>query len=195
MSPGARRELGLAVLLCLLGSCLVLVAASRRWAEITVSGSPVLPDAVVLLQGSDLVPGVRALALVGLAGVVALLASRGAGRVLVGALLGACGAAVVVVVLRLRTRFSSAVVEAEPVRERGSLLLAEPFEPSAWLWVCVAGGLVLVLAGLLTAVRGPRWAALSRRYDAPAARSEAPADPTERSLWEALDRGEDPTGG
>ncbi|MCW2613469.1 MAG: hypothetical protein JWN08_463, partial [Frankiales bacterium] len=49
-----------------------------------------------------------------------------------------------------------------------------------------------------------RWAALSARYDAPAARAAgsgeaAPGDEQaagarqERALWEALDRGEDPT--
>ncbi|MBC7375655.1 MAG: Trp biosynthesis-associated membrane protein, partial [Frankiales bacterium] len=49
------------------------------------------------------------------------------------------------------------------------------------------------------AVRGRRWAALSARYDAPAARaeqepdSEVSASRQERALWEALDRGEDPT--
>jgi uncharacterized membrane protein (TIGR02234 family) len=190
---GPRAELGLAVALCLLGACLVLVGLANSWLELAFTGSPVLPDTVVVVRGAEFVPGVRALAIVGLAGVVALLATRGVGRVAVGAVLAACGTAVVAVVVRLRSRFPEAVREVEQVSQQGALLFDEPPVPSAWLWVCVAGGVVLLLAGLLVAVRGPRWAALSRRYESPAARQDAPADPTERSLWEALDRGEDPT--
>lgn len=190
---GSRSELGLAVALCLLGSCLVLVAASRSWVELPVEGGPLLPDSRLAIEGSELVPGVRALALVGLAGVVALLATRRAGRVLVGGLLALCGLGVVAIVLRLRTRLDEAVIDSAPAREAVAVVLAESADPTAWVWLCLAGGLVLLAAGVLAAVRGPRWAALSRRYEAPAARAQEPAA-TERSVWEALDRGEDPTG-
>jgi hypothetical protein len=49
--------------------------------------------------------------------------------------------------------------------------------------------MLLTAAGLLVVVRGRSWAAMSTRYDAPAERSRH----GEASLWEALDRGEDPT--
>jgi hypothetical protein len=48
---------------------------------------------------------------------------------------------------------------------------------------------LLVAAGLLIVVRGRSWASMSSRYDAPAQRPRE----GEASLWEALDRGEDPT--
>lgn len=192
---GLRRELGLAVLLCLLGSCLVLVAAANSWVVLPLAGGALLPDSTLPIAGSELVPGVRALALVGLAGVVALLATRRAGRVLVGGLLALCGLGVVVSVVRLRTRLDEAVMASAPARETAAAVLDGGAEATGWLAVCVVGGLVLLAAGALTVVRGPRWAALSRRYDAPAATTapEPSAEAGERAVWEALDRGEDPT--
>ena len=64
-------------------------------------------------------------------------------------------------------------------------------------WSVVTGGVLLVLAGAGTAWRATRWPSMSGRYDAGApAAAAAGASPTHRSpdLWDALDRGEDPTG-
>ena len=64
-------------------------------------------------------------------------------------------------------------------------------------WSVVTGGVLLVLAGAGTAWRATRWPSMSGRYDAGArAAAAAGANPTRRShdLWDALDRGEDPTG-
>jgi uncharacterized membrane protein (TIGR02234 family) len=198
MSRGARTELGLAVALCLLGSCLVLVAASRTWVDLPVEGGPLLPDSTLEIEGSELVPGVRALALVGLAGVVALLASRRGGRVLVGGLLALCGLGVVAIVVRLLTRLDEAVLSSAPAREAVAVVLADSPSPTAWAALCLVGGVVLLAAGVLAAVRGRRWAVLSRRYEPPtdhqpAAEPATSTESSERAAWEALDRGEDPT--
>jgi uncharacterized membrane protein (TIGR02234 family) len=194
MSKGQRGELALTVLLCLLGSCLVLLSAARSWVVLPLEGGALLPDSTLPVQGSELVPGVRALALVGLAGVVALVATRRAGRVLVGGLLALCGLGVVASVVRLQARLDEAVIESAPAREAVAVVLSGSASPTGWVAVSLAGGLLLTVAGGLAAVRGPRWAALSRRYETPAARAEEPvSEPSERSVWEALDRGEDPT--
>lgn len=55
-------------------------------------------------------------------------------------------------------------------------------------WWAVVGGVATTAGGAWTAWRGPRWSRLSERYD-----RTAPADDSARALWEALDRGEDPT--
>ncbi len=47
-----------------------------------------------------------------------------------------------------------------------------------------------VAAGLWVAVRGTEWPAMGARYEPPA-KAQTAAD--EASMWEALDRGEDPT--
>ena len=153
MTTRSRRELGLACLLTLLGAVVALIAARQRWL-----GSS---------TGEQIVPQVRALALVALAGVVAVLAARGWARAAVGIALTLGGVAIVV----------SAAGEVGAV--------ATP----AWPVVTAGAGLCVLGAGLLTAVRARSWPTLGARYDAPA----APRSATTGDTWDAIDRGEDPT--
>ena len=194
-----RREPLLAALLCVAGAFLVLVGVGNPWVLVQVAGGPLLPEREIGVTGADLAPGLRALGLVGLAGVPALAATRGRGRVLVGVLLLAVGAAVVAVVTRLELtglRLLGRAIMSDPVREAGGAV-GESGDLTGWSLATALGGLVLALAGLLVAVRGRRWTALGRTYEAPAAGAPvAPAEgpAAERDLWAALDRGEDPTG-
>lgn len=148
-----RHELGMACLLTLVGAVVVLIAARQRWSASST--------------GEQLVPSVRALALVALAGVVAVLAARGWARAAIGIALALGGIAIV-------------VNAAAEVAAAGT---------PAWPVVVVLGGVLVVAAGLLTAVRARSWPALGSRYDAPAARRSA----TTGDAWDAIDRGEDPT--
>jgi uncharacterized membrane protein (TIGR02234 family) len=179
----ARRGLRAAVLLCLVGAFVVLVTAGRAWTSAEVPAGPLADARTATRSGADLVPGVRALGLVGLAGVVALAATRRTGRTLVGLVLLATGAGVLLSVLSADLTTAGRRLDGLPDEV--------PVTVTAWPWCTAAGGLLLAAAGLLTAVRGRSWSVLGRRYEAPAA--AAPQEPTERSLWEALDRGEDPT--
>lgn len=61
-------------------------------------------------------------------------------------------------------------------------------------WWGVAGGVVTAAAGCWVAVRGPRWARWSGRYERPGGGTDG-GDVPARALWDALDRGEDPTAG
>ena len=197
--PGstARRELTVAVLLCLLGAVLVLVAAGRTWVAVQVLGGALTDDRTARVTGRLLLPGLGALGLVGLAGVVALAATRRWGRVGVGLLLLATGAGISALVLTADLVPAALVSIGSP----GGGLTGQP-ATTGWPYVSVAGGLLLAAAGALVALRGRRWAALSQRYDAPAVRAESAAEgagavpdgpKAERALWDALDRGEDPT--
>ena len=189
-----RRGLTVAVALCLLGSLLVLATASAPWAEVVVLRGAVLPDTTVAVQGTDLVPGLRAVALAGLAGVLALVATRRTGRVVVGALVALCGVGVVALVVRVLGRLDRAAVLTERVLALSPVGVRADPAPTPWPWLCLAGGVLLVATGMLVALRGRRWAEMSRRYDAPAARAPDPSpEAGERAAWEALDRGEDPT--
>lgn len=196
MSRSPRAEVGLAVLLCLLGAFVLLVAAGRSWAVVDLPGTGLLPARAVGVPGSELVPGLQALGLVGLAGVVAVAATRGWGRVVVGAVLLVVGGGVLALVVGVLSDLTAAVQDTAIVRDAGGTSQGS-VDGTGWPSLAGLGGLLLAGAGLLVAVRGRRWAALSRRYDAPAARTVAPPPTTgpvaERELWEALDRGEDPT--
>lgn len=191
--PPARRsrEPVVAVLLDLAGAALVLLAAGRPWARALLERPP-LPAVAVAASGRSVAPVAAALGLVGLAGVVAILATRGAGRLVTGVLLVLAGAWVVAASVAVELDPSAAL---RPSAERVSGVqgvTVEGIRVTTWPRVCLVGGALLSAAGVLTAVRGRRWAALSERYEAPGAdRPVAPAAPAE--LWNALDRGEDPT--
>jgi uncharacterized membrane protein (TIGR02234 family) len=184
----ARRELLLAAGLCLLGSALVLLATGRGWLVYTFPAAEPLPPRVVTVTGAELAPGARALALLGLAAVAALPAARGWLRTAVGVLVVLAGAGSLAVLGWVLADPLGAARHSEVLRlERH--LTGTP-DLGAWPYAAALGALLLAAAGVLVVVRGRQWADLSSRYDAPTA---APRPAAEASLWEALDRGEDPT--
>ena len=182
-----RTGLRIAVLGCLAGAGLVLLALSRPWLTARIGAAPPLPGRTVTLTGSAFAPGARALGLVGLAGVAALPATRRWGRAAVGALLVLAGAGIVVVVARVLSDPASAARGTEAFRT-GFAVTSSP-SLGAWPYVAILGGVLLLSSGALAVLRGRGWAAMGERYEAPA----APKPVGEASLWEALDRGEDPT--
>ena len=182
----SRRELIVAIALCLLGSALVLVAATRAWVSYRVGVAAPLPPRHFSVTGARLVPGARPLALVGLAGVAAVAATRGLARVAVGVLLTVAGAGIAAVVARAAADPGAAMRRAGPFTD---FHVANGVSLGAWPYVALLGAVLVAAGGLLVVVRGRSWASMSSRYDTPSAR---PAG--ERSLWDALDRGEDPTG-
>ena len=65
---------------------------------------------------------------------------------------------------------------------------------NAWWLLAALGGLVVMIGGAWTVLRGATWAGLGSRYERtrPADRDgEDAVNPV--SVWDALDRGEDPT--
>ena len=196
----ARRELQLAVLLCLLGSALVLLAVSRTWGVVLDDQRLTIDTFRTAVSGRQVAPGAMALGYVGLAGVVALAATRRTGRVVVGVLLALAGALVVgtlvdVLSSGLATEIATAVRPCTRACGTGNLATTRP----GWVWLAMAGGLLQLAAGLLVTLRGRRWAALSSSYEPPARVAPAPpatdkaAPVSDKAVWDALDRGDDPT--
>lgn len=206
-----RRELLVALGLAVAGSAFAFAAAGQPWVRATVPAGPLRVS--VAASGRALAPAVSALAAAGMAGSVAVLATRRAGRVAVGLLLLVAGAGIAVLAARVGADLPGAV-RAEAGRAVGQReATATAVHGTPWPWFGVAGGLALAAAGVLTVVRGRRWPGMSARYDAPrgtgpASHSGTPnssgtadgtgagvaADPaTGRSMWDALDRGDDPT--
>jgi hypothetical protein len=179
-----RRELTYAVLLCVAGAGLALWAATRTWSvELTARPAP-LPPLRAARTGAGLLPWLPALAVVGLAGGGAVLATRSTVRRLLGVLLLALGLAVAV---------------------GGGYGLVAAFGGEVsrrWPALCLAGGLLAATGGALTALRGAGWPTMGARYerraraavDAPAGVAAAPVTGRRATeAWDALDRGEDPT--
>ncbi|MFG1695652.1 Trp biosynthesis-associated membrane protein [Nonomuraea sp. NPDC049309] len=184
-----KRELSIWVAATALGCLLVLLAAGREWARVLQAGA-------AAPTGGDLSPVLTPVALAGLAGVVAVLATRGTGRRVVGAVLALCGAGVAAAVW-------AAIDDANVTGWLGERDVLHGSSGVPWeaapLWPAVAAaGALLMLAGGITAIaRGPRWAGMSARYDrAQGTDGEAKAQVSDdRALWDALDRGDDPTEG
>ncbi|MEV4100480.1 Trp biosynthesis-associated membrane protein [Nonomuraea sp. NPDC049649] len=178
-----RRELWLWLALTAAGCLLVLLAAGRPWVE--GSGESAVPT------GGDLSPVLTPLALAGLAGAVAVLATRGAGRRVVGVLLALCGAGAAAAVWGAA---GESGIETW-LREHNVLAAAGPPEWDlvlAWPLAAGLGALLMLAGGVLAVARGGRWAGMSDRYERAADRPRAQPD-GDRALWDALDRGDDPT--
>ncbi|HEV7897237.1 MAG TPA: Trp biosynthesis-associated membrane protein [Planosporangium sp.] len=158
----------LAVAACAAGAALALFAAGRTWTQVTVVRPAPLPPLHEAKTGVALLPWLSALALVALAGAGALLATRGLVRAAVGVLLLVAG-------LGLAGGACARLAVASP----------------GWPLLTALGGLVVAGAGLLTVVRGRQWPGMGARYDRPAPTSGPPRG--EAQMWDALDRGEDPT--
>jgi uncharacterized membrane protein (TIGR02234 family) len=179
------RGLRLAVLLCLVGSAVVLLAAGRTWALVEVEELSGFHLRSAYVTGELAAPGLRPLALVGLAGTVALVAARGWLRVLVGVLLLAAGVSVVALAIGNAGGVADVTPAVDPVK-------VARVSHTAWRWVAMVGGALLGAAGALAALRGRHWTGLSQAYETPAARAgQEPV--TDKGVWDALDRGEDPT--
>ncbi|HZE65258.1 MAG TPA: Trp biosynthesis-associated membrane protein [Sporichthyaceae bacterium] len=188
-----RRELVAALAGCVLGAGVVLFAADRPWVHARAGqGALQVPLSV---RGGSLTPVTPALAVVGLAGALGLVATRGVLRRLTGVLV--CASGVVAAVAAL----GSVHPGAGDLTDRAGAALGtasgtvSAIRHTGWGWVAVLGSVVFALAGAAAVARGPRWPGMSARYETPVAAPARAAAPDDSALeqWRALDRGEDPT--
>ncbi|MDT7841093.1 TIGR02234 family membrane protein [Streptomyces justiciae] len=191
-----RLSLATALLAGALGAAVALLATRQQWSSgtATVAGG----DFPLTAKGSDVTGVPAALAIVGLAALVAVFAVRKVGRFAVAALLALSGVGIVVAAL-LGVSDSSALDEQAASASGDAAATVDGLSHTAWPYVAVAGGALILLAGLLALRYGRMWPAMSGRYErngAPRAVRRAKSVDPERpeEMWKALDRGEDPTG-
>ena len=87
-----KRQYGYALLAGAVGAGLILLALRAQWAQAVFTPQKPLTAEVVGVSGTDLVPLAEALALAALAGLIAVIATRGVARRAVGVLLAVFGA-------------------------------------------------------------------------------------------------------
>lgn len=173
-----------------------LLCSTRAWQTVTTTPVDQLRPDVLQVSGRTVDSAPTALALVALAGVVAVLATRGALRRVVGALIALAGVGLVWRALTSAGRLSA---------HRARTLVAEQHRTvdltgvtphvtthGAWAALTAVCGVLVAVAGALVAWRGHRWQVMSARYEAPVDRQQD-AVRAAGALWSALDRGEDPT--
>ncbi|GII02488.1 TIGR02234 family membrane protein [Planobispora takensis] len=191
------------MLACAAGAGLVLLAAGRGWATLDPEGAGTSEPPV--LTGSATASFLGPVALAALAATVAVLAARGWPRRAVGAVIALCGLGVLAGV-RHGTGAGALAAATQSNLGRGVAAGGETDLTAFtvhWTWpaVAAAGGLLLLAAGAVAALRGHRWPGMSDRYDRTesssggAASGPAQGPVSERALWDAIDRGADPTAG
>jgi uncharacterized membrane protein (TIGR02234 family) len=186
-----RRQYVFALLTGAVGAGLIILAVRQQWAQADFTQPKPLPPQVVDVSGSDLVPLAGALALAALAGLAAVIATRGVLRRVAGVLLALFGAgagAVVMTSVSAATVVSVAASKvASPESAAVSGAVGSTTSGSAggpafvvsgsaghaimtgtpWHVAVLLGALLVFVAGLATALRGPDWPVMSARYDAP----------------------------
>ncbi len=214
--PAHRRQYLLTLLLGAAGAGVVLLALRTPWAHVVTRAPSPLPSATVAVTGQQLVPLAGALALAALAGLAAVIATRGAARRAVGAALALFGVGIAVAVsLRLGTASVLAAAHSAGVPAAGSVTGSNGpgggvvpggsapgltaagrvvLTAAGWRAATLLGAAAVLAAGLVTAWRGPRWPGMSSRYEQPGGQRARPAPATDSAaMWESLSRGDDPT--
>jgi uncharacterized membrane protein (TIGR02234 family) len=197
----ARREYGFALLTGAVGAGLILLAVRQQWARAVFTPPKPLTAQVVDVSGADLVPLAGALALAALAGLAAVIATRGTLRRAAGVLLALFGAGAGAAIMtsvsaatvinvaasKVASPESAAVSGAAGSTTSGSTgggafvvsgSTAQAFMTGTpWHVAVLIGALLVFIAGVATVLRGPDWPVMSARYDAPGARgASAQAD-------------------
>jgi uncharacterized membrane protein (TIGR02234 family) len=192
-----KRQYGYALLAGAVGAGLILLAMRAQWAQAVFTPQKPLTAQVVSVSGNDLVPLAEALALAALAGLIAVIATRGVARRAVGVLLALFGAGAGAAVLTTVTAATVVSVAAGKVASpasaalsgaagsttsgtsgSGALVLSNStgraiMSGTPWQAAVIIGGLLIFAAGLATALRGQDWPVMSARYDAPGTRAAA----------------------
>lgn len=192
----SRGEFVLTLLLLVVGAGAGLLVATRTWQTLTVSRQAPLGDLIVDVTGRKIDAAPTALFLVALAGVVAVIATGGVWRRLVGLILVAAGAVTVWRSIAGRSGLSGSrawqvVTDKLPSVGQANDSISVS-TGSVWPVLSAVCGALILAAGVLATWRGGAWSGMSRRYE----NAPTPEDEAARanvSLWNALERGDDPT--
>ena len=191
-----RRLYGPIVTGLLVVGAIALFAVTRAWATATVR-TPGVPTDQVEASGADAAPVLVALSIVVIAAALAVVASGGWVRQIVGLVVATVAAWAAVQALSVD--IAGAPMARALVDSPANLGGAHPV-PNVSAWPVVTGIAFVVAAvlGLLIVLFGRQWPRMAKRYDRPAAGHSSAApdvapDADDAELWRALDDGRDPT--
>jgi uncharacterized membrane protein (TIGR02234 family) len=200
----ARRELVLLLVLGAAGAGLTLLALRQGWAQVRTHAPSPLPDSVTTETGQALVPAAGALALAALAGLAAVLATRGVLRRIAGVVLAGFGVGIAVTVsagISAASVLATASASAQGGSAAGSgsdvgsttsgtggaggaagsPLSGFPahvvFASFPWRAVALVGALAVIAAGAVVTWRARQLPVMSGRYEAPERPPAAAAGP------------------
>lgn len=186
----SRGEYTIVLLAILAGTTALLTASGQTWASGSIALPGPLAPASVALSGDEITRTVSALGWAGLAGVAALVATRGMARRVLGVPFVGFGALAAYDIWHSLRGAELTRLASEQSAVDGPV--SGPTVHTTWPALAAAGAALLVAAGIVTVVRGGAWPVMGSRYDrhgsADANRAREPAE-----LWKTLDSGADPT--
>ncbi len=190
-TPEARSTRGRSALVVLLLALVAGLCALPTW--VTATGlSPLAGQVTVRVVGSTAAPVVPATALVlAAAGVAVALAGR-MGRWVVVVVVLAGGVALAAAAGVVLTDPTASALDAAAT-QTGVGHLAQPPSVTVFPLITVVVGVATVLVALLVARWSAAWSAPSRRHERAGASSGPAPTPDERSDWDALTQGADPS--
>ena len=179
------------VLLALVGSGILLSSGGRVWVTGTVDDA-VLGASRISGTGTEVASGVVALALVAAAASLASATGGALVRRLTLGVLALAGIAEAVVAARvaLAPEDPLGAIAAKAAGRTGSIETHATI--TAWPWICVVAGGLLLLASLAGWLGASRWRGLGARYEAPTTSAGARGQRVATD-WDRLDAGDDPT--
>lgn len=181
---------------------LLLLATTRTWFS-GRSADPLLGGGAVSATGTQVAPGVAALALVGLVALVTTLTGGPLVRRVSAVVMVLAGVGSVLLTLGALRDPQTALGRVAATALGRTGVVSTTAEVSGWAWLALTAAAVLVLSSALAVVAAGRWGGLSRRFDAPseeggpasggaAGRAGSPAD-ARTNAWDELSAGTDPT--
>jgi uncharacterized membrane protein (TIGR02234 family) len=182
-TQSGRRGLGIAVTGCVISGAVALFAVGRVWLRYTVPRNG-LADLRATATGHTTAGAAGTLALVVLAGVVVLPATRGFGRRLAGALVALAGLGIGYLAVQT-------IVFTTDQLDAPEASTYTDGRATAWPWVAMVAGVVAIATGVLAVLASGGWPAMGRRYEQAGSAKRGLA--TETSIWDRLDEGDDPT--
>ena len=191
-APAARRRSGrgraAGVLLLLAG--LAGVVSLPTWFSTTVS-TALDPTVVVRASGGDVAPAVPAAALVLLACAAAVALVGRVARWVVVLVVALAGVLVVAASLRALADPWAAGLHQKVLSATGAGHDATAVTTSAWPYAAIVAGVLVVVAAGWIARSSRSWPGPTRRHEGTTGPAATVDD--ERSAWDALSRGDDPS--
>lgn len=179
------------VMLVLLGALLMLISSVLTWVHATGLGDTAALDSYDL-NGSEVAAIAQAMGLVGAAAAIAASLARLVMGRIIAVLLVVAG--IVGVVASINVLIDPAAASLSALAEiTGTTEIAGNYAPGLGLWVCLIGGLLVLVSAAGMLIFSHRWpqGARNRRYQPGAAVDSEDLD--EFDLWDGLSQGEDPT--
>lgn len=191
--PRKKRGAGTTILASLLVPALAFVTTLPTWIQAHVPS--VLQTLDVDVPGTQAAPAVSALALVALAGVLAVRIAGPVLRAVICAVIALAGAGIAAAAVTAVLNPEQAALETVGTRT-GTVGAGGQYEATVWPWLTLVLAAATVIMAVVLWFSSRRWSTNRRRYERAAQRAGDPGQnphADDIDAWDSLSQGDDPT--